>query len=141
MPSQEFLCYKCKDTSQGLRPAYILVFDKCRGKTCPDCGKIRRLGRVKLLYYFYDKPCTGESLFGCLKCRRSSEAFLNGICKECFYEVQKKKGCVCPFEKGMPFFRYYCYLCEEFHDGNAFLCKKCYEKETALYNEQKKENF
>ena len=146
MPSHEFLCYKCGDTDQGLRPSYILVFDKCRGKTCPDCGKVRKLGRVRLLHYFYDKPAEGRSLMGCMKCRKCTETFLDGICIDCFCEDRKKKGCICPFEKETeelrkPFFHYYCSLCEEFHTGNAFICKKCFEKENAFYNEQKREIF
>lgn len=55
-----------------------------------------------------------------------SELFLNGICKNCFYEVQKVKGCVCPLTKINQGDLYYCSLCEKIHGlASLTLCKKC----------------
>jgi hypothetical protein len=144
-----YVCSKCfKDFDEGQHPGYFIAFDKCRGKTCPDCGRIRKLGRVRCLYENLSKPGSeGKSFWGCAKCHKTAEFFFNGICNDCFCEVQKQKNsCVCPFgiiEEKDKF--YYCSFCEEFHGPFHWtICKKCAEKEDAQNfnpNVQKKGAF
>lgn len=144
-----YVCSKCnKDFDEGQHPGYFIVFNKCRGKTCPDCGRIRKLGRVRCFYENLSKPGSeGRSIFGCIKCHKETEYFFNGICGDCFCEVQKEKNsCVCPFkmvvEKSGEF--YYCSFCEEFHGPLHWtICKECAKKQDAqnLTGVQKKEAF
>jgi len=141
-----YVCSKCsKEFDEGQHPGYFTVFNKCRGKTCPDCGRIKKLGRVRCLYENLSKPGSeGKSLWGCIKCHGETEYLFNGICDNCFCEVQKEKNsCVCPFEtiKKKDKF-YYCSFCEEFHSPFHWtVCKKCAEKQDVQNLIQKKEAF
>lgn len=140
-------CSKCKkDFDEGQHPGYFIIFNKCQGKTCPDCGKIRKLGRVRCFYENLSKPGSeGKSLFGCAKCHKTKEFFFNGICEDCFCEVQKEKNsCVCPLTVRKQGNIYYCSFCEEFHSPFHWtVCKECVKKQDAqnLTDVQKKEAF
>ena len=65
--------------------------------------------------------------------------FWNGVCLDCFYEVQRKKGCVCPLTKARKEKKfYYCSFCDEFHyPGDPIICKECARKQDAYF--QRKE--
>lgn len=133
MPT-DYVCSRCSKTFWGEHPGYFTLFDKCRGKTCPDCGKERKLGRINYLHW-------DRTRFQCANCGEMTDAFFNGVCTNCFCEVQKEKGCVCPIskllEKGRP---YYCSFCEEFHTtNNEIICRECKKKQDT--HEQKKEAF
>lgn len=128
-----YTCSKCfKKFDDGQHPGYFIVFSKCRGKTCLDCGRKRKLGIIKCLYENFSKPGSeGKSLFECRKCKKMTEYFFNGVCPGCFCEVQKKENsCVCPFESMEEVNKnYYCSFCEEFHgSNNSVICKNCAEK-------------
>jgi len=99
------------------------------------------LGKVRCLYEnFSELGRKGKSLFGCSKCNKTSEVFYNEICEDCFYEVQKEKGCVCPFVKMKQKELYYCSLCEKFHSSSdSVICKECVKKQDVYI--QKKEAF
>ena len=81
----------------------------------------------------------GESLFGCMRCSQSREYFFNGVCDNCFFEIQKEKNsCVCPLEKMDRDRSYYCTLCEEFHGfGYWTMCKECAEKQDVSVQRKK----
>lgn len=113
-----FVCCRCRKSFWDEHPGYSIIYDKCRGKACLECGKIRVLGKIKTLQW-------KNTNFGCVKCGEPSSAILNGICKKCFLERERKKGCVCAIEEGI----YYCSLCEEIHDGNYAICKKCFKEQ------------
>lgn len=136
-----FVCSECNKDFWGEHPGYFIIFDKCRGKTCPDCGKVRKLGKVRILYENFNDEATGrygKSLFGCVKCDKSSEFILNGICKDCFLEDQKNKGCICPFknwEAGG--YVYYCSLCEKAHTPGYAICRECVKKQDVSAERQR----
>ncbi|CAG8590157.1 9899_t:CDS:2, partial [Scutellospora calospora] len=49
--------------------------------------------RIKCLYENLSKPGSeGKSLFGCMRCSQSREYFFNGVCDNCFFEIQKEKN-------------------------------------------------
>jgi hypothetical protein len=100
---------------------------------------VRKLGRVKCLYENFSCPELGEgkNFFGCMRCRQKREYFFNGVCDNCFYEIQRKEGCVCPFTKLKQGSLYYCSLCEEFHGpDSSVICRQCAEGQ-----DSKNENF
>lgn len=139
-----YVCSKCsKDFDEGQHPGYFIVFNKCRDKTCPDCGRVRKLGRIKCLYENLSRPGSeGKSLMECMKCKEMTEFFFNGVCPDCFCEVQKEKNsCVCPLTSMKEFGKvYYCSFCEEFHGaGSSVVCKECAKKQDV--NVQRKEAF
>ena len=140
---RKFVCSKCfKDFNEGQHPGYFILFDKCRGKTCPDCGKVRKLGKIKCLYENLSRPGSeGKSLFGCSKCNQAREYFFNGVCDECFCKIQKEKdSCICPFVKLRHDELYYCSFCEEFHGpSSSVVCNECDKKQNV--NVQRKKVF
>lgn len=112
------------------KTVYSIPYDKCQGKTCPDCGKIRKLGWYETIVIYNPK------LFSqCVKCGETTDSHTDKICVKCFLERERKRGCVCFFDKGYDKERghhdninYYCPLCEEVHPREA-LCKECFEKQ------------
>lgn len=127
-----YICSKCfKDFDEGQHPGYFIPFNKCLGKTCPDCGRVRKLERVRCFYENLSRPGSeGKSFFGCVGCGKMAEYFFNGVCGDCFCKVQKEKNsCVCPFETTKDKLCY-CSFCEEFHSPLHWtLCKKCAKKQ------------
>ena len=116
----------CSKNIVGRHPGFFILFDKCQGKTCPDSGKVRKIGRVKCLEW--------EGVqFDCGRCGRMAETFWDRICMECFYEVKKEKSCVCPFMKLRQGKLYFCSLCDEFHYPKIF-CKECARKQETIKN-------
>lgn len=102
---------KLVNTSQGI------AYDKCWGKKCPDCGRIRKLGRVIGKSSFY-----GEQICG--RCKRLTRSVRNEICPNCFLEVEEEKNsCVCIFQNAVSN-GIYCSLCKEVHDWKP-CCEKC----------------
>lgn len=137
-----YVCLRCrKDFSKQDHPGYFYLFDKCRGKTCPDCGLTRKLGKIKCLHEDFGEPNV-KSLFECSRCHVSNSYFFNGICLDCFCEIQKKKkSCVCPLIADKT---YYCSLCDECHGPQfSIVCKNCMKKQEELierrggYNQKK----
>lgn len=114
--------------------SYGTVYNKCRGKTCPDCGKVRKLSGYES---FHEKKPLCEKR--CIKCKQKTNHWIDKLCRKCFFEREKKRGCVCIFTKDYNEkeghhnnINYYCPLCEEAHSREA-LCEKCFEKEQAKY--------
>lgn len=114
---------------------YVVVYDKCWGKTCPDCGKVRKIRWFKT---FEEKS---RSLT-CLRCKKKTYYLVDKICSKCFLERERKRGCACFFDsdrdgKGnWEHIDYYCKLCEDTHHRGA-ICKECFKKETK-YGENKR---
>jgi len=72
----------------------------------------------------------------CFKCKKETGHIIDKLCSICFLEREKKKGCICFYEKHKDDIGFYCSLCEEVHFRYA-LCKQCFEKQTK-YNENKR---
>jgi len=126
----------CVECGGDLENEFIVtIYDKCHNKTCPNCGKVRKLGTISSLDL-------GEGVtIKCLKCGKMRRYFKSrvekndeGVCHECFLEREGKNGCICFNEK--PFLL--CPICDEVHTQPA-LCKKCQEKKTVAY--QRKQTF
>ena len=135
-------CTRCGEKLDELlyQVTYNVNYDKCRGKTCPDCGKVRKLGIVKIV-------STDNTRFysSCIKCKRTTHHWIDEICRKCFLERERKKGCVCIYDKDYnekkghhDNVNYYCPLCDEVHSRVGY-CEKCFEKEKKIkqYNENK----
>jgi len=82
---REYLCSQCnkKLNNVAIDKAFSTVYGKCRGKKCPDCGKVRKLGSIKLTIF------TAADDY-CPKCKKGeittelSSSATQGICEECF---------------------------------------------------------
>lgn len=114
--------------------SYGMAYNKCRGKTCPDCGKVRKLSGYKIVH---NKKPLFESR--CIKCKKKVYHWIDKICSDCFWERERKRGCLCIFTKDYNEkeghhnnINYYCPLCEEAHPREA-LCEECFKKEQAKY--------
>ena len=133
-------CFSCGKKFDFLlwKITYTIVYNKCQGKTCPDCGKVRKLGNYETIY-------TEDSKFfnPCIKCKKVTGRWIDKLCSECFLEREEKRGCVCIWYKDYNESKghhnninYYCPLCDEAHPREA-LCKECFEKQIK-HNENKK---
>lgn len=112
-----------------------VIYNKCKGKTCPDCGKVRKLGTIETIDW-------GKGvLVGCSECSKMTRFFVRrlekkgeGVCEKCFLERAEKNGCICFHTKGI----HLCPICDEVH-AQPLLCEECMEKKMASY--QRKQTF
>jgi len=112
-----------------------IIYDKCRGKTCPDCRKVRKLGTIETIDW--GKAITAR----CLGCSEMTRFFVRrlgkkgeGVCWKCFLEQVGKDGCICFDTKGILL----CSICDEVH-AQPRLCEECLKKQTISY--QRKQTF
>lgn len=112
-----------------------VVYDKCRGKTCPDCGKVRKLETIRTVDW--GKGITAA----CPQCGEMARFFTGrlekkgeGVCWKCFLKQAGKDGCVCFDSKG----HLLCPICDEVHT-QPVICEECLKKKTASY--QRKQTF
>lgn len=124
MKNYSYQCEKCKKNLDSFESVYFSYWkdDECRGKTCPDCGKVRKLGTVK-------GWVSTNSRGGCFKCRELQNVIINGVCADCFFNFHGQKGCVCFYkakvgERNLEGLLYFCPLCEKTHLPEL-LCKDC----------------
>lgn len=128
-------CFRCGGDLGGnevWKICYVTIYDKCRGKVCPDCGKVRKVVKIESIYtenFSFFSPCT--------KCKRINNYWVDKLCSTCFLERERKRGCVCFFDKDYnkkeeyhTSTNLYCSLCDEPHPCREGLCKKCFEKLT-----------
>jgi len=54
----------------------IIIYDKCQGKTCPDCGKVRKLGTIEMIDW--GKAITA----GCPECGEMTRFFVRRFGKK-----------------------------------------------------------
>ena len=93
--------------------------DNCRGKKCLECGKIRNLGVVRVVWF--ERGLAGE----CLRCKQMKTCEIEGICNTCFYDTEAERGgCVCVRNKPL----FYCTICKARHDPLPF-CEECFDKQ------------
>lgn len=118
----EYRCSRCGGVLNELVKLSIgVAYDKCRDKKCPDCSKIRKLGAIKMTLF-------DESIFvgSCPKCKKIISAEFDGLCQECFWERERKRGCICIKDRWRHG-KYYCPICEEIHIL-GFKCRECIDK-------------
>jgi len=128
-------CVGCGKEFKGKQVYSSIIYDKCRGKLCPDCGKMRKLGVIETVDF-------GKVYsWGCLRCGEMKSIFVRrpenkkeGVCVKCFLEREGKDGCICYHTKGIHF----CSICDEVH-AQPRLCEGCMEKKTLSY--QRKQTF
>ena len=77
MNDKNYYCSKCsKVFKEWDHPGCFILFDKCRGKTCPDCGRTRKLGKVRCRYEESTKPGKeGRTKYDCGRCGKMSVGF------------------------------------------------------------------
>ena len=124
----EITCIRCQDSiaehsKEEVAVSEAVVYDKCRGQKCSECGKIRRTGCIKMEVF---KDGYLGLWVNCPKCKKSVGYKLNGVCWDCFWENEEKKSCVCFVIRGR-LWKYFCPLCKEVHVLD-FKCEKCVEK-------------
>lgn len=120
-----YLCYRCNKVLNNIAVdrAWAVVYDKCKDKKCPNCGKIRKLGSVKITLF------NGGASDVCPKCGKHeivaefSSSSTQGVCNKCFWEDEEEKGCIC-IHSFCKWGRYYCSLCRDIHTIE-FKCKEC----------------
>jgi len=120
-----YLCYCCNKVLSNIAVdrAWAVVYDKCKGRKCPNCGKTRKTGSIKITLF------NGGASDICPKCGKSkitaefSSSSTQGVCRECFWEDEREKGCVCIHDL-CKWDRYYCPLCRDVH-VIKFKCKEC----------------
>ena len=112
-----FRCNLCEKRFKGIVNVFKDVYKECQGRTCPDCGKVRRLGIVKHV----DNVPTS---FNCSKCGKTTAGVLydSDKCPWCFLKEEKKEGCICYFEKPP----YFCSFCQHHHPGMQ-MCEECFK--------------
>jgi len=84
----EILCVYCNesiaensDSEESVAKSSVNFYDKCKGKKCPDCGKLRQLDQVELKVF---KNGFLGCMVACPKCQKQIGYEFNGVCKECF---------------------------------------------------------
>lgn len=129
-------CYRCgRDFANIVDKTWGIVYDKCLGKECFKCKKIRKLKAVEITYF-----SQGAFPDGCPKCKRQEDkrgerihVLKNDLCPDCFWETEEEKGCICVLEDrntGL-----WCSFCQEVHFFNP-ACKECLEKQNWLFEAQ-----
>lgn len=128
-------CSRCQKGLDSV--SYIVVYDKCRGKTCPDCGKVRKMGWYQII-----SAKSSNFINPCVKCKRDTNYWIDKLCSRCFLERERKRGCVCFQTSGYDKNKghhdnvyYYCPLCEDVHPRES-LCKECFEKQIDSYQSE-----
>jgi len=120
-----YLCSQCNKVLDNVAvdKAFAVAYNECKGKKCPDCGKIRKLGVIKMTLF------NAGASDACPRCGKDeitaefSSSPAQGTCNECFWERESSKGCICIHSR-CKWGRYYCLLCEDIHMLN-FKCKEC----------------
>lgn len=130
--NSDFCCMNCRESfNKSFNITYATYWpDSCRGKTCPDCGKERKLGLTKHLLHGWG------SSSGCLSCDQMKSDWINGVCDECFYDYHAQNGgCVCfsrdrakNKDRFLCNMVYFCPLCEKTHSAEL-ICEKCHWKQ------------
>ena len=123
-----YLCFSCNKILNNIAVdrAWAVAYDKCKGKNCPDCGKIRKIGFVKMTLF------NAGASDVCPKCKKDgvtaefSSSSTQGVCDECFWKDEEEKGCICVYRL-CKWGRYYCSLCRDVH-SLEFKCKECANK-------------
>jgi len=120
-----YLCFRCNKVLNNVAvdKAWAVAYDKCQGKKCPDCGKVRKLGSIKITLF------NAGASDVCPKCKKHeitaefSSSSTQGVCSDCFWETEKEKGCICIHSR-CEWSRYYCPICKDIHTIE-FKCKDC----------------
>lgn len=122
----ELICSGCNKVLNNVAvdKGWAVVYGKCKGKKCPDCGKIRKLGSIKITLF------NAGASDVCPKCEKHgvtaefSSSSTQGVCSDCFWEDEKEKGCICVYSR-LKWGKYYCPLCRDIHKWFNFKCKDC----------------
>lgn len=82
----EISCPRClqslaRDSEEVYTKVSIIAYDKCRGKKCPDCKKVRHLDHVELEVF---KNGFAGFMRICPRCQKETGDKYNGICWGCF---------------------------------------------------------
>jgi len=122
----EVLCTRCsksltEKSEKVVAKSSAIVYDKCKGKKCSDCGKMRRLDRIEM-----SVSKNGYAGFMCIcpRCQKKTGYKFNGICWDCFWEREEEGGCICISKQYNLSKTYYCFLCEDIH-ALEFWCDEC----------------
>lgn len=137
----EIPCMRCLESigeysnEEGFGESSAVFYDKCQGKKCPDCGKIRQQTNIEMKVF--KNGFLGYMVI-CPSCQKEVGYEVNGVCWDCFWNHEEKKGCICIAKHGK-FWRYHCSLCKEEHILD-FKCEKCAEliKERSIVPSRKK---
>lgn len=90
----EITCIHCSESigeyaeKEGFAKSSAVFYDKCKGQTCPDCGKVRQEGHIEM------RVCKDGFLgfkIECPRCQKQVGCDLNGVCSDCFWEREAKK--------------------------------------------------
>lgn len=122
----EVVCWHCfkslaKDSEEVYGKSSSIAYDKCQGKKCPDCGKVRCLGHIELEVF---KDGFAGFMRVCPRCQKETGSKFNGVCWNCFCEREEERGCFCILNKHSLSKSYYCFLCEDVH-VLEFWCSEC----------------
>ena len=124
----EISCINCLKSiaeypnEEGFAKSSTTFYDKCQGKKCPDCGRIRQQINAEMKVF---KNGFVGCMVVCPTCKKEVGYEVNGVCWDCFWDYEEKKRCICIVKYG-EFWKCYCSLCEEEHVLD-FKCAKCVE--------------
>jgi len=112
---------KDEDSEEITGQPSTVAYDKCKGKKCPDCGKVRHLDRIEMSVF---KDGFAGFMRICPRCQKKTGYKFNGVCPDCFWEREEERGCICINKQRNLSRRYYCFLCEDVH-ALEFWCDRC----------------